>query len=445
MNSLLDQVNTFVNRKVLPSVEYFDKNNVYPTELINIMKSIGLFGLTIPKRYSGLEADMITRVKVIEELSSGWLSLCSLLDSHLRVCDYIVHFGTDEQKDNFLPLLAKGKLVAAHANNEKNMKNLEHLETCLVMVDDSLEKWSLSGRKEWISNAVHADIFAVSARIVKQDDILKSINSCVVLVQKGQNGLKIEKDWHRMGVKGVSLAAVTFNKCLIESKDIVGHFHYDGKTVVDSSQQKLALVSSARSIGISKRLIQTCASYLWQRTRNGIIGSLTQEPVVCMRFGELITKFQAALALFNDCCANIDSTDRTKFISCKSFVTGISKDIALSCVQLFGAAGYTSEYGIERLARDALSLTIIHSPTDISLTRLGQMSLENYKLKEQNPSSILLHYAPQVLTNMKREFLLRATLEEQERIVSIGCYRDSNIKLYLYDMTTINPSSSFKD
>jgi alkylation response protein AidB-like acyl-CoA dehydrogenase len=445
METLINDVKNFVNRTVLPSVEYFDKNNIYPTELIEIMKSMGLFGLIIPKMYGGLELDFFTRLQVVVELSSGWVSLCSILDSHLRVCDYIIHFGNQQQKEKYLPLLAEGKLIASHAHNEKNQKILENFETCLTSADDSLEKWILSGRKEWITNSRNADIYAVSARLVGQHEKLKSINSCVALVEKNTIGLKIEKDWDRMGVKGISLAPVVLKNCLIETKNIIGEFHHNGKTLVESSHRNLSMISSARAIGISNRLIEKYSFYLLKRNRNGIIGSLAEEPVIRFRLGQLVTKFHAAQSLFNDCCSNLDSIDRTKFIACKIFVTETSKDICLSCLQLFGGSGYTSEYNIDRYVRDALALSIIHTPTDISLTRLGQLTLEDFKLKEQNTSSIVLKYAPIVLPHIERRFLVEATLGEHEKIINAGFYRNTNIRLFLYDMTTMSPSRTFKD
>ncbi|UJR29580.1 hypothetical protein I4U23_010797 [Adineta vaga] len=445
MSTLIREVKTFVNRVIIPSAEYFDKNNIYPTELIETMKSMGLFGLIIPQAYEGLESNILTRLKVIEELSSGWVSLCSILDSHLRVCDYIVQYGTDQQKQKYLPLLAKGKLIASHANNEKNMKVLEHLETCLTNVSETSETWSLSGRKEWITNSRNADIYAVSARVIEERSNSRSINTCVVLVEKDTAGLKVESDWDRMGVKGISLAPVTFKNCAVKTKDIIGELHYDGRILVESSRRILSMISSARAIGIARRLIEKYSFYLLKRNRNGIVGSLAEEPVVRLRLGQLLTKYHAAQSLFDDCCSNLNATDKTKFIACKVFVTETTKDICLSCLQLFGGSGYTSEYSIDRYVRDALSLTIIHSPTDVSLNLAGQITLENFKLKVQNSPSILLKYAPVVLPHMKRQYLLEATLNEQEQIIDAAFYRDTNIKLFLYDMTTMSPSATFKD
>lgn len=445
MEKIIDEVRNFVHRKVIPSAEYYDQNNIYPVELIEIMKSIGLFGLNIPQAYEGLEYDISTRLRVIIELSSGWVSLCAILDSHLRVCDYIIQFGTDQQKAKYLPLLAKGKLIAAHANNEKNQKILENYETCLINIDSSYKTWMLSGRKEWVTNSVNADIYAVSARLLTNNEYLKSINSCVVLLEKNHVGLKANQDWHRMGAKGVSLGPVILDQCVVETKNIIGEFHYNGRTLVDSSHKNLMMVSSARAIGVARKIIDKLLLFIIERKRNGIIGSLAEEPVLRFRIGELVAKFQAAEAFFNECFLNLDSADNSKFMSCKVFVTDATKSICLSSLQIFGGSGYTSEFDVERYIRDALSLLIIHTPNDISLTRLGQLALENIKLKQENPTSILLHYAPIVLPYINRQFLLETTLQENERIIDAGYYLDTNIKLYLYDMTTLSPSSTFKD
>lgn len=447
MATLIADVKNFVNRKVLPSVEYFDKHHIYPAGLIEIMKTMGLFGLTIPKIYGGLEVDPVTRFQIIEELASGWVSLCFILDSHLRVCDYIINFGTSEQKTKFLPLLAKGKLISAHANNERNMKVLESFETNLTNINDAgEERWILSGRKEWVSNARNADIFAVSARIIRQDSDLQFTSSCVVLVEKNAVGLIVGSDWNRMGVKGMSLAPVIFRDCSVETKNIIGQFIYDGRTLIESSNKNLSMISSARAIAICKKLIEKCATYLLTKKRNNNVGSLSEEPVVLMRFGELIQKFHVVQSSYNDCCSNYSiETNQLKFIACKIFATETVKEVSLLCMQLFGGSGYTSEYEIERYVRDTLALTIIHSPTDISLTGLGKIALNGFKLKKQQPESIVLHYASRMIPYIKEQFLLQTTLEEQEKIVNTGFYRDTHIQIFLYDMTTLNPSATFKD
>ena len=441
MTDLIDDIKHFVNQKILPNVEYLDRSDIYPVELVEIMKSMGLFGLTIPQSYGGLEIDIVIRIKIIEELSGGWVSLCSMLDSHLRACDYIVNFGTNEQKDKYLPLLAKGDLIAAHANNEKNMKIIENYETCLKDTDDSSDNWILSGRKEWITNSRNADIFAISARFVGKD---VNVKTCVIFLEKNTNGLKVENNWNRMGVKGISLAPVTFKNCLVKKENIIGEFEYDGRAIIESSRVVLSMISSARSIGMAKKLIEKLSFYLLNRNRNGVIGSLAQEPVICLRLGQLISKYEAARALFNDCCLNLKNIDQFKLTSCSLFATETTKEIGISCVQLFGGAGYTSEYGIERYARDSLSSTIIHTSTDILSTQLGQLNLQNFKRKQANPNSFILNYTDYFSTNIKKEFLLKATLEEEERIINLGLYKN-NISLFLYDMTTGNPNNSSKD
>ena len=446
MIAMIDHAEHFANRQFAPHVESFDKNNEYPIELFESMKSECLFGSTIPKFFGGLEENKQTGIQVTEELSSSSITLSSILHSYLPVCDYIIYFDTNEQKNKYLPLLGKRDLISAYADQGKNKENLESYEIILKHIDASLEKWSLSSTIEWIINLRNAHIFGASFCLRRNDDSrLSSIQSCAILIKKRADRLQIEKVWNRVSVKGVSLTPVTLSNYLIDIRNLIGKFNADGKKSVDLSYRYLSIVSSVFSIGIAKKLIEKLSFYLIQKTRNGITGNLIDEPVLRLKLEQLVTKFYAAQSLFNECCSNFYSVDKSKFTSCRLVLTETIKDILLTCLQLSAQSGYTFEFESERYLRDASSLTINHAATDISLNRPGHITLDESEIKEQNSSSIFLHYASKVLPHIRREFLLKATLEEQEHIIDAGYYRDTKIKLYLYDMTTKNPSGTFKD
>lgn len=395
--------------------------------------------MNIPKRFGGLEVDEKTIAKIKVELSSGWLSLTSLLGSHLRVCAYINKFGTEEQKQKFLPALAKGDLIACHANNERNGKASSEWETTLTINQDNV--MTLSGKKDWITNSRDATLFAVTARVVNLNQRKQDLpQSAVILLTRDTEGLSTGNDWQRMGIHGVSLAPVLLKDVQVNAADIIGDFQTEGAIIVASSERVLLLDSTSRSVGAMRRIIEKCLEFITTRERKHVVGQLAQEPSIKLRIGEIMTNYLAAKAYFEKVIEQDESSGMEDIIACKAFCTEQSRKVALAVQQMFGAQGYTSEQDIFRQVNDITSLSIIHAPTDMLFDKLSKMVIKVPESKEQ--TSTVLRFAHSI-PHIPYEHLLKASMNEVDVIRKAQMYK--GVELFLFDFTTQSPSNTFKD
>ncbi|CAF4544109.1 unnamed protein product, partial [Rotaria sp. Silwood2] len=175
-----------------------------------------------------------------------------------------------------------------------------------------------------------------------------------------------------MGIRGISLAPASFSQCPVEICQIIGEFAYDGRTIFDSVKANLLMSSSASFIGSCKYLIDQCGVYLSKSIRNGIYGDLAKQPIIQLKFGQMVTNFELASCFYQDCCSKITSgifgDHSSILITCKVFSSQATQALALSCMELFCGAGCNEEYDIDQHVRDILSLTIIHPSNDVALT-----------------------------------------------------------------------------
>jgi alkylation response protein AidB-like acyl-CoA dehydrogenase len=356
----------FVQTDVLPYLAVPGNEDQYPKELIAKMASLGFFGMNIPPEYEGLGLERGTMNDIDLELGRGWLSLGALLGSHLRACFYFLKRGTEEQRQHYLPLMAKGELIVAHAYHEQGNKNLKHFKTTLIKEGDT---YVLNGIKDWVTNARHANFIIAIAR----NELHGSQGDPVaVIVHPERPGVHIGKELQRPGVKGVSLCSVQFTDYVVDlEQDLIGGLNADIVGFINTFKTGSSLNFSARAVGAALAVQEHCKTFLEARDMSSNGGE-----IIRYKFAIMATRVQAAMALLSSTkTSNGVPADSLAYMT-KVFSTTVLQDTIRDAMMLMGGGGYASGTGsLDRIYRDAASLLLIDTPNDILLSRIGGILL----------------------------------------------------------------------
>ncbi|MCI0668373.1 MAG: acyl-CoA/acyl-ACP dehydrogenase [Methylococcaceae bacterium] len=362
MNKAIQQVRRFVDESVRPFMRSTVWPPPYPEPLVSGMRELGLFGLGIPRRFGGLDTGDEIVLGVFRELAKGCLSLCALLGSHLRVARYLEVQGTEDQKKKFLPAMANGKVIAAHAHSEAHRKDPVLFETRIRETEKGFE---LSGRKGWVTNAAHADLIAVVAgfRSIRY----AGLSVVVALIDPSRPGVEIGPNLPRMGIHGVSVCPVVFHGCPIGISDIVGELHANGRVMFEESRAQKYLNLAARAVGVGEELLAVARGYLASNP------ALAEQPVVRLRLAEAETLQWASEAALERAIGTLSDPMNAALSAARAkvFCTDALNRIAETVMQLHGGAGYAAEGGPERIVRDSISLTFCGEAKDRILGAIG--------------------------------------------------------------------------
>lgn len=363
--TMIERVHRFVEEDVRPFVAK-NGGDTYAPLLVSKMKELGLFGMNITKKYGGAELPISEISPVVAELSHGWVSLASILGSHMKVSGYVRDFGTPAQKDDLLSRLASGELVAAHGLTEENGKTLETLRT---RIKKARGGWALSGTKPYVTHALHADIFAIVARA----DLGKKKRHVIALVPRGAKGCTLGPDMPRLGLCGLSVASVSLDRTPIHfARDVVGGGASAAEMAASAKIPEL-LHYAARAVGLSKAVIEDAAAHASAKKSGHRL--LADIPLVRLRMAEMTERETVAeMVLAEAVRSAATDTGLLRAYVAKATATENAIDIARIGLSLAGARGYMKEAPFERYVRDAIGLSIIGTPTDVILDRIRDLS-----------------------------------------------------------------------
>ncbi len=353
LNALLDTVNRFVRERLVPAEAHVAETDEIPEDIVQEMKDMGLFGLTVPESYGGLELTMEEEVMVM--LAMGQTSPCfrSLFGTTVGIGSQGILFdGTEAQKAKYLPKLATGELIASFALTEPDAgSDAASLRTTAVRgTDADGDHYIVNGTKRYITNSPHADIFTLMARTNPADKGAGGVSAFIV--EANTPGITIGKIDKKMGQRGAHTADVIFENCRVPASQLMGGKEGQGFKTAMKVLEKGRIHIAAICVGVAERMQRDALHYAIDRKQ----------------FGQSIAEFQLVQAMLADSqaeiyaarCMVIDAARKrdeglpvaTEASCCKLFASEMCGRVADRAVQIFGGAGYLSEYGIERFYRD---------------------------------------------------------------------------------------------
>jgi alkylation response protein AidB-like acyl-CoA dehydrogenase len=357
-----DTLRSFVDREIVPVARDWEHEGRYPTEIVEGMRGLGLFGLAVPEAYGGLEADTVSFALTFEEISRGWMGIAGILGSHSLSCWMIARHGTEEQKKRYLPELASGERRTGIALTEPGAgTDLQGISTTARWDGES---YVVDGAKMWITNARHADPLPV---LVKTDPTAQPAHRgmSVLLVDASLPGFAVTKDLGKLGYKGTESCEVVLDGVRVPRDALLGGVEGRGMQQVLSALEIGRLNMAGRSVGVAQRAYDEALGYARQRTAFG--QPIANFQAIQLKLADMATKLQAARLLTYWAASRADSGRRvdTEAGMAKTFASEVALQASIDSMQVHGGYGYSTEYEVERLYRDAILMAIGEGTNDM--------------------------------------------------------------------------------
>lgn len=346
--ALIEQVRRFVTETCVPVEAQVSEEDAVPQHVVDAMKELGLFGVAVPEAFGGLDLDMETECLVAMELGQTSPAFRSVAGTNIGIgSQALVLFGTDAQKQKWLPGIAAGELIASFALTEPEAgSDAAGLKTKAVRDGDH---YILNGTKRYITNANKADLFTTMARTNQDEPGAKGVSAFIV--ERNTPGVSVGKPEKKMGQQGAHICDVIFENARVPAANLIGK-EGEGFKVAMSVLDKGRLHISAVATGVSKRLIREMVNYSLERKQFG--KPIFEHQMLQALIADSQAETYAAECMLLDAARRRDAgEDITMLASCtKLFATEACGRVADRAVQIFGGAGYVADYGIERFYRD---------------------------------------------------------------------------------------------
>ena len=379
---ILRTIRDFVDRDVLPNVSRYDHADEFPEPLVQTMRELGLFGTTIPEEYGGLGLDLTTYALIVKELSRGWISLSGVVNTHFIASFMLKTFGTDEQKDRLLPPMARGEIRSAFSMTEPHAgSDVQAIRTRAVADGD---EYVITGQKMWVTNGLRAGIVMLLA-VTDPTAQPRHAGMTAFIVEKEPGvtelpGLTIPPPLKKLGYKGVESTELVFDGFRIPATSILGG---EGQVGVGFKQFmagiELGRVNvAARGLGIAESALEHAVRYAREREAFG--KPIAKHQLIQAKIAMMATKIRAAELLMIDAARLKDTGARADMEAgmAKLFATEVAEEAALEAMRIHGGYGYSQEYPIERLYRDAPVLILGEGSNEIQQLLIARRILERY-------------------------------------------------------------------
>jgi alkylation response protein AidB-like acyl-CoA dehydrogenase len=380
-DAIVAAIREFVDREVIPAASELEHADTYPEALIGGMRELGLFALTIPERYGGLGLDVTTYALVNVELSRGWMSLSGVLNGHSLVGWMIEAFGTDEQRDRWLPRLAAAEVRCAFAMTEPHAgSDLQAIRTTAVREGD---EYVLSGQKMWITNALRAGIVLVLAKTDPQAEPRhRGMTAFVVEKTPGETalpGLTVGPPLKKLGYKGIETCELVFDGLRVPASNLLGGEEGRGFRHFMAGIELGRINIAARAVGVAQAALEAAIKYARERESFG--GPIAEHQAVQLTLARMATKVEAARQLMLHAAALKDAGERVDLEAgmAKLFASETAQEVALDAMRIHGGYGYSPEFVVERLYRDAPLLIIGEGTNEIQQLVIARRLLERYE------------------------------------------------------------------
>jgi alkylation response protein AidB-like acyl-CoA dehydrogenase len=381
---ILDTVRRFVDKEILPHVAKLEHDDEYPAEIVEGMKEMGLFGLMIPEEYGGLGESLLTYALVVEEIARGWMSVSGIINTHFIVAYLLRQHGTDEQRTTLLPKMATGEVRGSFSMSEPGLgSDVSAISTRAVKDGDD---YLITGQKMWITNGGTSNLLAVLVRTDEGADTpYRNMTTFLVEKQAGfgetEPGLTIPGKIEKMGYKGVDSTEAVFDGHRVPATRVLGGETGKGFYQMMDGVEVGRVNVAARGCGVAQRAFELAISYAQQRSTFG--KPIAQHQAVLFRLADMATKVEAAHSMMVMAARKKDAGERNDVEAgmAKYLASEYCKEVVEDAFRIHGGYGYSKEYEIERLYREAPMLLIGEGTSDIQKMIIGRRLLEEYKLR----------------------------------------------------------------
>ena len=369
-------IREFVERDVMPVASEMEHRGEYPHALVETMKELGLFGLNIPEEYGGTPVGYTTFAVIFEELSRGWMALAGIIGSHLVLADVLVRYGTEEQKRRFLPRLAKGEPRGGICRSEPNAgTDLQSISTVALRDGDH---YRVTGSKMWVTNGRYGQIFLLLAKTDPTASPPHRGMSAFV-IEKGAPGLTVGRDIDKLGYKTVETTELHFDDFPVPADHLIGGVEGVGFKHVMTGLEAERINVAARGLGLSRAAFDEAIRYAQQRVTFG--KPIAQHQTIQIKLADMATKIEASRLLIYSAAAKKDRGERCDVEAgmAKLFATDTAAEVTLEAMKVMGGNGYSKDFVVERLYRDAPLVVIGGGTNELQRLIIAKGLLERYK------------------------------------------------------------------
>jgi alkylation response protein AidB-like acyl-CoA dehydrogenase len=386
--AITEMVRQFVDEQVIPIAEEHDHEDKFPEAVVEQMKELGLFGVTIPEEYGGMGLDLTTYAMIVEELSRGWISISGIVNTHFIGSYLLMKFGTDEQRDRFLPRMATGEIRAAFSLSEPGLgSDVQAISTRAKQDGDA---WVINGQKMWVTNGLLSGVvFLLAKSDPDADPPYKGMTCFLTEKEPGAaentgdfKGLTIPPKIKKMGYKGVESTELVYEDYRVPADNVLGGEDGVGqgfRQMMDALEVGRVNVA-ARGVGIAQRALELALRYSQERKTFG--KPIAQHQAIQFKLADMATKVEAARLLTLKAARLKDAGQRSDLEAgmAKLFASETGKEVVEDAFRIHGGYGYSKEYEIERLYRDAPLLLIGEGTSEIQRMVIGKKLLERHKI-----------------------------------------------------------------
>ena len=371
-------VREFVERDVMPVAAEMEHRDEYPHALVETMKELGLFGLNVPEAYGGSAIDYTAFALVFEELSRGWMGLAGVIGTHSVLCDVLTRFGTDAQKQRFLPGLALGAPRGGICLSEPNAGT--DLQAIATVARRDGDCYRVTGSKMWVTNGRHGQVFLLLA---KTDPAAKPAHRgmSAFVIEKGEAGLTVGRDIDKMGYKTVETVDLHFEDFPVPAANLIGGVEGAGFKQVMTGLEAERLNIAARGLGVARAAFEEAIRYAQQRHTFG--KPIAQHQTIQIKLAEMATRIEASRLLIYSASAKKDRRERCDLEAgmAKLFATETASEVSLEAMRILGGNGFSKDFPVERHYRDAPLLLIGGGTNEIQRLIIARQLLEKHAIE----------------------------------------------------------------
>jgi alkylation response protein AidB-like acyl-CoA dehydrogenase len=388
--AITEMVRQFTEEQIIPNAEHYDHEDEFPAPIVEQMKELGLFGVTIPEEYGGMGLDLTTYAMIVEELSRGWISISGVINTHFIGSYLLMKFGTEEQKQKYLPKMATGEIRAAFSLSEPELgSDVAAIKTSAKKVDDGM--YEINGTKMWVTNGLRAGLVFVLVRTDPNAEPKYRGLTCFIAEKEpgvAENtgpykGFNVPPQIKKMGYKGVESTELVFDGYKTPADSILGGEEAGLNKGFPQMMDALELGRvnvAARGVGLAQRALELALRYSQERKTFG--KPIAEHQAIQFKLADMATQVDAARLLVYRAARMKDSGERSDIEAgmAKLFASEAGRFCAEESLRIHGGYGYSKEYEIERIYRDAPLLLIGEGTSEIQKMVIGRKLLQRHKI-----------------------------------------------------------------